>query len=222
MANQRRQRIDWARVERDHATGKFTDQELADRHGTAREVISRRRRADRLCSPSAWPIDRTQEVRRATAALLMQRQVTATVTAGTDAQAVMAAAQATKDVILGHRAAVRTALALADRLMAELADVSVHRQQLSVLIERAAATLNEADAAALTAQARELVKLHSRVGSLQKLADSLAKLHPLERRAMGIADDEGGGNPLDAMSMRELEAEVARLGVLIQAGAAPG
>ena len=38
-----RHRIDWVRLQRDHATGRFTDQELADKHGTVREVVNRKK-----------------------------------------------------------------------------------------------------------------------------------------------------------------------------------
>ena len=63
-------RIDWARMIRDYATGKFTDQELATKYGTAREVVNRRRRSDRAKDPTSWPIDLRADVKRATAALL--------------------------------------------------------------------------------------------------------------------------------------------------------
>lgn len=204
-------RIDWARVQRDYATAKFTDRELAAKHNTAREVISRRRRADRLRNPASWPLDLRADVQRATAALLMQQQVTRTVAQGSEAESVLAAAQIARDVILRHRTTAGRAREITSALLAELADVTKHRHDLGKLIERAAATLDEAEAAALTAQVRQLVTLHNRVGSVQKLADAMAKLHTLERKAFGISDDDTGSNPLDTMTTGELEAEVARL-----------
>lgn len=204
-------RVDWARVQRDYATGRFTDQELAGKYSTAREVVNRRRRADRVKDPASWPIDLRVDVKRATAALLMREQVTRTVTSGTEAEAVLAAATVAKDVILQHRAEVRGAREVAAALLAELADVTLHRTYLATLIERAGATLSESEAAALTAQARELVKLHNRVGSIQKLADAMARMQTLERKAFGIGDDDTGSNPLDTMNEAELQAEVDRL-----------
>ena len=68
-------RVDWVRVQRNYGTGRFTDVELAAKHNTAREVISRRRRADRASDPASWPVDLRADVKRATAALLMRDQV---------------------------------------------------------------------------------------------------------------------------------------------------
>jgi len=219
----RRHKVDWVRIRRDYATGRYTDVELAAKHNTAREVISRRRRADRLRNPASWPVDLRADVQRATAALLMQQQVTRTVAQGSEAESVLAAAQIARDVILRHRTTAGRAREITSALLAELADVTKHRHDLGKLIERAASTLDDAEAAALTAQVRQLVTLHNRVGSIQKLADSMAKLHTLERKAFGISDDDGGSNPLDAMTTGELEAEVARLSQqLAQAGGAPG
>jgi hypothetical protein len=93
----RGRKIDWARVERDYATGKFTDQELAERHGTARAVICRRRGADRSINPTAWAIDLRADITRATAALLLREQVTGKVARGIESEAVMAAAEMTID-----------------------------------------------------------------------------------------------------------------------------
>lgn len=204
-------RIDWARVQRDYATGRFTDMELAAKYNTAREVISRRRRADRLKDSTTWPIDLRADVKRATAALLMRDQVTKTVTNGSEAESVLAVARVVKDIILQHRAEARRGREVTSALLTELADVSMHRHSLAMLVERASATLSDADAAALTAQARELVKLHNRVGSIQKLADAMARMQTLERKAFGIGDDDTGSNPLDTMNESELQAEVDRL-----------
>ena len=76
---------------------------------------------------------------------------------------------------------------------------------------RAAGSLDQAEAARLAALLRELVKLHNRVSSMQKLADAMARVQTLERRALGIGDDDAGSNPLDTMNEGELQAEVDRL-----------
>lgn len=46
--------------------------------------------------------------------------------------------------------------------------------------------------------------------SMQQLADTMDRLQTSERKAFGIADDDGGG-PLDSMNTAELEAEIACL-----------
>ena len=211
-------RIDWGRIERDYATGHFTDKELAQKHGTARAVITRKRSADRKLNPTAWPIDRSADVKRATAALLLNDHVTQTVARGNDAEAVLAAAHVIKDVILSHRSDLKRARLVTSALMAELSEVTTHRRDLGQLIERAAATMNDAEAANLAAQARELVKLHNRISSVQKLADAMARFQTQERRAFGISDDDKGESPLDTMNERELQAEIDRLGQQLGTG----
>jgi hypothetical protein len=58
---------------------------------------------------------------------------------------------------------------------------------------------------------RELVKLHNRAATLQKLTDSMQRAQVMERKAFGIADDDTGASPVDSMTEAELEAELARL-----------
>lgn len=212
-------RLDWERIERDHATGRFTDEELASLHKTNRTTISQRRTRDRAANPAAWPVDRTRDVQRATAALLMQEGVDATLAKGDAAEAVLAVAQLSKGVILEHRHEVKRARAVGATLMAELADVSEHRHSIAKLLESASAAMDEAAAAALAAQVRELVKLHARASTLQKLTDSMQRAQVMERKAFGISDDDGGSNPLDSMTEAELEAEIERLTLARTGGA---
>jgi hypothetical protein len=116
-----------------------------------------------------------------------------------------------KQVILGHRADIRHARALSSTLMAELADVSTARPTLAAILTGVSSALDEIQLRALAAQVTELTKLHSRVGSLQKLSDAMTKLQGLERKAFGISDTDGGSDPLATMTDAELRAEIARL-----------
>ncbi len=204
-------RLDWERIERDHSTGRYTDEELASLHKTNRTTISLKRKKDRAKHPGAWAVDRTQAVKRATAALVMQASANETISAGNDAAAIMGIAAASRDVILSHRADVKAGRRVAAILMAELEGITEHRDSLDKLVERACSTLDEAEAASLTAQVRELAKLSTRIGGVQKLADAMARLQTLERKAFGIGDDDTGSNPLDTMNEAELQAEVDRL-----------
>lgn len=206
-----RRRLDWERIERDHATGRYTDAELAAKYETHRQTISERRTRDRAANPSAWSVDRSDAVKRATAALLIQAQTNSVIAAGDGATAVMAAATNARDVILTHRTEIREGRRIAGDLLAELAATTTRRDALVRMLDSAAATMDEAEAAALAAQARELVKLHNRVGSMQKLADTMTRLQTLERKAFGIGDDDAGTNPLDTMNEGELQAEIDRL-----------
>jgi hypothetical protein len=82
---------------------------------------------------------------------------------------------------------------------------------LAQILQGVAGALDEIELPALAAQVTELTKLHSRVGSLQKLSDAMTKLQGLERKAFGISDTDGGSDPLATMTDAELRAEIARL-----------
>ena len=62
-------------------------------------------------------------------------------------------------------------------------------------------------------------QLPVRIAGMQKLADAMTRLQTLERRAFGIDDDDTGTNPLDTMSVDELQAEVDRLSQQLAAAA---
>lgn len=212
----RNTRVDWERLRRDYATGRFTDVELGAKHSVHPGTISQKRAEDRRADPASWPVDRSEDVRRASAALLLKTQVNETIAAGTDAEAVLVAAHMVKDVILGHRNEIREARSVAGRLLSELDATTLNKSRLAAMLETTLEGLGDEDKAAMRRQFQEFMKLHSRVASIQKLADSLQRLQTQERKAFGIRDDEGTSNPLDTMSERELEAELQRLGQQLQ------
>lgn len=65
-------RIDWDAIKRDYRTARFTDPELAAKHGVSRETICRRRKND----PEPWPLDLTEAIKQATDAALVTSLVT--------------------------------------------------------------------------------------------------------------------------------------------------
>ena len=79
------------------------------------------------------------------------------------------------------------------------------------ILEASCDRLDDDQARVLIEDLKIVTKLHSRVSSLQKLTDTLQRVHGLERRAFGIADDDTANNPLDTMSEAELETEIQRL-----------
>ncbi|CAB4158890.1 hypothetical protein UFOVP703_39 [uncultured Caudovirales phage] len=197
---------DWARVRADHNTGRYTDEELSALHGLHQGSIKRRRLRDTKTDPTLWAKDRTAEVQRATQALLMQDQ---TVTAGGAASAVMAAALATRDVILLHRSDVRRARDVAMGLLDELAATTNNAEQLARMFEVCSRDLDPEQLAGLREQFKGLLKLHARASSVHKLTDALSKAQALERRAFGISDQDDPGKD-DQRQLSDLE-RAARL-----------
>lgn len=98
-----RKRADWEAVERDYRTGRFTLRELEAKHGPNNATIGRR--AER----EGWTKDLSDAIRQATnakviAATVQQECSSAQQSAATT---VLAAAELNKQIILGHRTALR-------------------------------------------------------------------------------------------------------------------
>lgn len=184
-----------------------TQVELARRHGISDVTLCRRMKADAAKDPTLWVKDLRKEVQRAAQALLAQEQVQQTIKAGKEAGSVLAAAEAVKQVIAGHREDVRRARGVADDLLRELAGLKGSQGDLAKAIEIATEG-DEAAAKALQTQLRELMRIHNRVGSAQKLADTMLKLQSIERKAFSIPDEGPEGDDLDQLSDAELDARI--------------
>lgn len=190
---------DWAAAERDWRTGQFTQAEIARKHGITEQSLSRKMRRDRERTPGAWPQDLTQAVREATRSRVLTEQVKervkAAVEAGQDAAAetVLAAAEAGAQVILRHRADIKTLRALTFDLTHELT-LATHSpeelQRLALIAAQGASSDDEV--LAVRRSLDDMLKLHNRAQTLHKLADVAGKLQVLERRAFNL-DDEGAG-----------------------------
>lgn len=208
-----RRRIDWEAIERDYRTGKFSLRELETKHRAGYADISKRAKKD------GWTKDLRDAVKAATSAALIQ-QITTTAT--TEAQqnttdVVLAAAELNKQVILGHRRDLATANHLAMELFAEVQLVTHSKEELSSLLRMACDGLPPDDTLSVRQAFNDLVKLHSRVSSVHKLADTLTKLQTLQRRAFGLDEEGAGGkekpDPIDwdAISPADRQAAFMRL-----------
>lgn len=196
----KRRRLDWEAIERDFATGKYTDGELAAKHQTSRETINRQRAKDQKADPRRWQKDLTKQVRDATQALLMHeavtKEVTGTITAGHTATAVLVAAEVSKQVILQHRTELQAARTLAMELLAEVQSqrlLADDKELLALVLAGPGAKPGD------EAQARQAVQkalaTGSRVASVKALAETLTKLHSGERVAFSLNDDRGDEPP---------------------------
>ena len=180
-------RTDWDAVERDFRTGKFTLRELEAKHGPSYAEISRRSKKQ------GWTKDLREVIKQATDAALLQETVT---TAQKDVTGtVLAAAEVNKQVILRHRGDIARTSTLAMDMLAELS-LTTHKQgEIEELFDKITEDIEGQALATAQQTFRDFMKVHSRVGSVHKLADTLTKLQTLERRAFGIGENEDGDKP---------------------------
>jgi hypothetical protein len=213
----KRRRADWEAIERDYRTGKFSDQELHNKHGydenhvqiITRQAISKR------AKEKAWPKDLTVAVRQATKAKVLQAQAVANrkevadtvaekVAAATSEQidstltAVLAVAEVNKQVIMGHRDDLHQLRNLTMSMVGELRAVSMSPARVQELHDML--TSGQELTAAQIAEARDaftdLTKLPSRVLTVQRLSQAMTRLQQMERVAFGLdePDDPAGAD----------------------------
>jgi len=189
-AEGKRRRIDWEAVERDYRTGKFTLRELEAKHRAGYAKISARAKRE------GWTKDLADVVRQATKAALIAEVATARATEGQNeaTSVVLAAAELNKQVILQHRAELRTARALAMDLLAEVQSqrlLAADKELLAQLLAGEAEDIKQvADAQRVVHKA---LATGSRVSSSKALAETLTKLHLGERTAFSL--DEASEAP---------------------------
>lgn len=193
-----RRRADWEAIERDYRTGQFSDQELADKHGNvvSRQAISKRAKVQ------GWQKDLSREVRQATKAKLIADQVREQVagevadrvakSGNATVQAVLAAAETNKQVILGHR-----------RDIAKVREITM---TLVTSLETAAA---ETDAA-------KRLPLGELVLTAQRAGQAVGRLQQLERVAFGLdeEDDSAGAAGVSKLTDAQRAARLATLTAL--------
>lgn len=205
--------IDWEAIERDYRLGRMTLRELAEKHGTRNETIGRRITRDRAADPSRWCRDLSDQVRAAASALLVQEAVSKASAEGQQATAtgVLAAAEVIRGVISSHRKDVVKARSVAAGLLEELDTLPARMDDLKAAIAACAGDDDE-KRKQLEADLREAARLHARIGSAQKLADTMLKLQAIERRAHSIPDEgPSAGGDFDDMTDAELDARIDAL-----------
>lgn len=177
---------DWDAIERDYRTGKFTFRELELKHGVPNSTITRRAKKER------WTQDLSDAVRQATNAALIQERVQQECSSAQQnaATAVLAAAEVNKQVILGHRQHVATAISLVSDLMAELRLLGSAKEDL----ERLAEIVGGEDPDEMLRVIRKVTSVHSKASTVKTLADAIDKLMRAERLAFGI-DGAPGSEP---------------------------
>lgn len=205
-----RKRVDWEAVHRDYRTGKFTLRELATKHGGTHQAIAKQAKT------KAWTQDLGEQIRQATNAKLVAALVDKEVAKGGQevATTVLVAAELNKQVILAQRARVAEATSVAMGMLSELQAASTRQDQLQELFEQLNDGLSGIELASAQAQFRDFMRLHSRIGSVHKLMDALAKAQTIERQAFALDDDDGKPPPADPIDWANLPAPEAEASYL--------
>ena len=192
--NTTKPRSDWEAIERDYRLGKFSLRELEAKHGVGYATISR------TATKRGWTKDLRKVVRQATTAAVLQQHAKRAQQELTTV--VVVAAEANKQVILKHRTDIEAARAVAVDLLGELAFTSMGAEKIEQVFDAITAELEGQQLARAQQQFAEFMRLHSRIGSAQKLADTLTKLQVLERKAFDL-DAEGNDDtpePAEALA----------------------
>lgn len=184
-------RTDWEAVERDYRVGKLTLREMAEKHGCTNGRICQ------VAKEKGWTRgDLKTVVNDATQTLLVAKMVDGEVSKVKQglSTTILAAAELNAEIIERHRKRVTTASDVAMRMLEELDSTTTKSDELEALFEKVTEDLDQASKQSATQQFRNLMRLHSRVGSVQKLMDAIKAAQVLEAQAYGLYE---GKKPQD-------------------------
>lgn len=197
----KKHRTDWAAVERDYRTGKFTLRELEAKHGAFNSSIARK------AKKSGWTQDLTLAIKQATHAKLTEAMVSEMASDGAqnDSATVLVAAEVNKQVILGHRKGLQELTSVKRTLLDQIQQAAALLPDLAEVVEM----VRQPDDNGVDRANDALRKAMSRsalVDDLKKLADVDEKVRKGEREAFGL-DDVGQpeNEGLAAMATAELQ-----------------
>lgn len=200
-----RKRVDWEAIERDYRTDQFTLRELERKHGANNTTIARR------AAKAGWTKDLSDAVRQATNAALITATVQQKCSSAQQnaADTVLAAAEVNKQVIMGHRTDIREVRDVAADLLNEIRAATQRPEQIEALFAAVTDEMDGPAKVAITQQFMDFMRVHSRIGSIHKLADTFTKIQAAESKAFGIdsPDTIGAGSktkPVGSKTVYEL------------------
>lgn len=180
--------IDWDAVHRDYRLGTLTDVELFRKHGISEAGFRARKKA------GGWTKDLSGDVRHATQTALLTGTLPPKLGKGLDALAVGDAVATNVRVIKRHRDAADALMGLAESMRKEVAALTGKPVQLDKLVEAV-----RAQDPTTARELRQVLSVHQRIGSLDKLAKSLATVVATERVAHGLDDKQAGESPFEEL-----------------------
>ena len=199
-------RADWEAVERDYRAGKLTLREMAAKHGCTNGRICQ------VAKEKGWTRgDLQDQVKKATQALLIEQEVSNEVSRLKQglSETVVAAAEVNRQVILGHRTRVKRVVDVAMQMLEELEATTLGADKLDELFEKVTEEVSGPALAAAQQQFRDMMRLHNRVGSVQKLMVALKDAQALEAQTYGnLYDGKKSSSDTEGLTDEELEAAI--------------
>lgn len=208
-------RTDWEAVERDYRAGNLTLREMATKHGCTNGRICQ------VAKEKEWTRGDLQSViKKATQAALIEEHIGAEVSKAKQglSNTVIAEVELNTQVIQRHRTRVSKAVDVAMRMLEELDSTTLKADELQELFEKVTEDIKGPALAAAQQRFRDLMRLHSRIGSAQKLMAALKDAQVLEAQAYGnLYEVKKGPDELELLSDDELDARLkekaAKLGL---------
>lgn len=230
---QPRSKADKQAVERDYRTTALTLMELEKLHGVPASTIQRWSQINRWTRPNfdAMVEEKTQAILAERAAGVerprqdkpgrkvvkdgLSDQERAKMVAAKAADTVTQIAEVNAQVISRHRSDIQDTRGLVMRLVAELEATTMNQETLREFFDMVTGiageegkTMSPQTRQALRQQLAEFMRLHSRVASVAKLSDALARLQGLERQAHDM-DKEQKKPPPAIPSVADLDPKKA-------------
>lgn len=195
----RRNDIDWDAVKRDYRLGRLTDAELCLKHGVSEAGLRPHKKQE------GWTRDLSGDVRHATQTALLTGSLpseTAGIArksgkASLDELAVQGAVASNVRIIKRHRDAADSLMGLAESMRREVAALTGKPVELDKLVQ----AVREQDPFAAR-DLRQVLSIHQRISSLDKLTKSLATVVATERVAHGLDDKQAGDRPFEELLAR--------------------
>ena len=185
MAANKRQRYDWAAVERDYRTGQYSNRELSRLHGPSEAAIRAKAKAQ------AWQKDLSEKIRQRVKEKTSRAVAREVVQAETDEEIIERAAEAGADIVHGHQKMLRRAKGLTETLMEQLEE---QLERGSMRVMNKAGDVVEVD-----------IPLDYAGKTLSNATVAMERVVKLQRQAYGLDVDAGAGT---GKSLDELLAEV--------------
>lgn len=181
-----KQSFDWEAIERDYRAGLLSLREMAARHGCTHTAINKRATAE------GWERDLQAKIKAKADALVSKREVSSEVSskaAETERQIVDANAEAIVSVRMAHRSDIRRSRSLTNKLLAELEQLTDHRE----LAEAFGEVMRNPDGFGndrLNDLYARVIALPNRTKIMRELAETLKVLIALERQAYNLDERE--------------------------------
>ena len=175
--------VDWDAIERSYRLGTKSNSQLSVEFGVSISSIGRRAKS------RGWVIDKSDEVDAVTSSLLIQAASgNANPNATPSALEIKAAAQASADVVLGHRSGLQRLRAVKDKLLAHVESVVDNLGDMSEVIT----LLRQETAEGLDKAGDKMAKAMDRsvlIEDVKKLAEIDERVRKGEREAFGIGSE---------------------------------